>query len=102
MIVIDLVTTINRKNFIINEIRKKRAQQKPVVAMYSLMVIFDEKVGQFCIDLIEYRKKQDEEKKAKRNEVIEWETPTIEISNKELQNINLTHNKLYRYGKFLI
>lgn len=42
------------------------------------MVIFDEKVGQFCIDLIEYRKKQDEEKKAQRNEVIEWETPTID------------------------
>lgn len=78
VIIIDLVTPINRKNFIINEIRKKRAQQKPVVAMYSLMVIFDEKVGHFCIDLNEYRKKQDEEKKAQRNEVIEWETPTID------------------------
>ena len=78
VVIIDLVTTINRMNFIIKDIRNKKAKQKPVVAMYSLVVIFDEKVGQFCIELHEFRKKQDEEKKAQRNEEIVWKTPTID------------------------
>lgn len=78
VVVIDLVTTIKRKNFIINTIRNKRAKQKPVVAMYSLVVIFDEMVGQFCIDLCEFRKKQEEEKEAQRNVVYVRDTPTID------------------------
>lgn len=65
IIVIDLVTTIKRKDFIINDIRNKKAKQKPIVAMYSLVVIFDEKVGQFCIDLHAHRKRLEDEKKAK-------------------------------------
>lgn len=67
VIIIDLVTTIKRKNYIINSVRNKRVKQKPVIAMYSLVLIFDEMVGQFCIDLHEFRKKQEEEKKAQRN-----------------------------------
>ena len=78
VVIIDLVTTINRKNFIISDIRNKKAKQKPVVAMYSLVVIFDEKVGQFCIDLREYRRKQEEEKEVQRNEVYVRDTPTID------------------------
>lgn len=78
VVVVDLVTTVKRKNFIINTIRNKRAKQKPVVAMYSLVVIFDEKVGQFCIDLREFRKKQEEEKEAQRNVVYVRDTPTID------------------------
>ena len=78
VVVIDLVTTIKRKNFIINTIRNKRAKQKLVVAMYSLVVIFDEMVGQFCIDLCEFRKKQEEEKEAQRNVVYVRDTPTID------------------------
>ena len=78
VVIIDLVTTINRKNFIINDIRNKKAKQKPIVAMYSLMVIFDKNVGQFCIDLYELRKKQDDEKKAMRNVVPARDTPTVD------------------------
>lgn len=78
VVVIDLVTTVKRKNFIINTIRNKRAKQKPVVAMYSLVVIFDENVGQFCIDLREFRKKQEEEKEAQRNVVYVRDTPAID------------------------
>ena len=67
VIIIDLVTTIKRKNYIINSVRNKRVKQKPVIAMYSLVLIFDEMVGKFCIDLHEFIKKQEEEKKAQRN-----------------------------------
>ena len=67
VVIIDIVTTIKRKNYIINNVRNKRAKQKPVIAMYSLVLIFDEMVGQFCIDLHEFIKKQEEEKKAQRN-----------------------------------
>ena len=78
VVIIDLVTTINRKNFIINDIRNKKAKQKPIVAMYSLMVIFDKNVGQFCIDLHELRKKQDDEKKAMKNVVPARDAPTVD------------------------
>lgn len=78
VVIIDLVTTIKRKNYIVNTIRNKRAKQKPVVAMYSLVVICDERVGQYSIDLHEFRKKQEEEKEAQRNVVYVRDTPTID------------------------
>lgn len=78
VVVIDLVTTIKRKNNIINDIRNKKANQKPLVAMYSLVVIFDEKVGRFCINLHELREKQQEEKKAKETVRFVRDTPTID------------------------
>ena len=78
VIVIDIVTTINRKKYIINDIRKKKAAQKPLVAMYSIIVIFDEIVGQFCIDLGILREKQEEEKRAKKSRTYESWTPDID------------------------
>ena len=38
VVIIDIVTTIKRKNYIINTVRNKRAKQQPVIAMYSLVV----------------------------------------------------------------
>lgn len=78
VVVIDIITTINRKKYIINDIRKKKAAQKPLVAMYSLIVIFDEIVGQFCIDLGILREKQKEEKRAKKSRTYESWTPDID------------------------
>lgn len=78
VVVIDLVTSIKRKNYIINDIRAKRVKQKPVVAMYSLIVIFDEMVGKFCIDLRAFRKKQEEEKKRKEAVTVYRDTPAID------------------------
>lgn len=73
VVVIDLVTTIKRKNYIINDIRNKRAGQKPVVAMYSLVVIFDEIAGQFCIDLHILREKQEKGKNTENIQPIDEE-----------------------------
>ena len=78
VVIIDIVTTVKRKNYIINNVRNKRAKQKPVIAMYSLVVLFDKMVGQFCIDLHEFRKEQEEEKKAQRNVESVRDTPTID------------------------
>lgn len=81
VVVIDLVTTIKRKNYIISDIRNKKAQQKPLVAMYSLVVIFDEKVGQFCIDLHEFREKQQIEK---AKETVRFVRDTHTVDEEEL------------------
>ena len=78
VVVIDLVTTINRKNYIINDIRKKKVAQKPLIAMYSLVVIYDEIVGQFSVDLHVLREKQEEEKRAKKSRTYESWTPDID------------------------
>lgn len=64
IVVIDLVTTIQRKNNIIRDILNKKSEQKPLVTMYSLIIIFDEIVGQFCISLHILREKQEKEGKA--------------------------------------
>lgn len=78
VIVIDLVTTIKRKDYIINNIRIKKATQKPVIAMYSLVVIFDKKVGQFCIDLHALRQRQLEERRARRSAYSICKTQSID------------------------
>lgn len=78
VIVIDIVTSMKRKNYIINDIRKKKANQKPIVAMYSLMMIFDEMSGKFFIELGTLRTKQDEKKKMKKTTTFTRETPTID------------------------
>lgn len=76
--VIDIVTTIKRKNRIINDIRKLKGKQKPLIALYSLVVIFDGIVGQFCIDLHNLRTIQEKEKKATKEKTYVVPTPPID------------------------
>ncbi len=76
--VIDIVTPIKRKNRIINDIRELKIKQKPLIALYSLVVIFDEIVGQFCIDLHNLRMKQEKEKRSNKEKSYVVTTPTID------------------------
>lgn len=46
--------------------------------MYSLVVIYDEIVGQFSVDLHVLREKQEEEKRAKKSRTYESWTPDID------------------------
>lgn len=76
--VIDIVTTIKRKNRIINDIRKLKGKQKPLIALYSLVVIFDEIVGQFCIDLHNLQTRPEKEKIASNKKTYVVQTPLID------------------------
>lgn len=68
VIIIDIVSTTKRKNYIINDIRNKKSTLKPIVTMISLFLIFDDILGQYCIELEDIKKKKEEEKKAKKLE----------------------------------
>lgn len=65
IVVIDVFTTIKSKNYIIKEICSKKKEQNPLVLMYSLIVVYDENVGKFSVDLHVYREKEEEKKKIK-------------------------------------
>lgn len=68
--VIDIITSANRQNAIVQIIRNKRASQFPVISYYSLLKIMDEESSKFCIELIKLRKKEREEKESQRREVL--------------------------------
>lgn len=67
--VIDLITSANRQNTIVQSIRNKRSSQFPLISYYSLLKIMDEENTIFCFELIKLRNKQSEEKKQKEREV---------------------------------
>lgn len=74
--VIDLITSANRQNSIVQSIRSKRSSQFPLISYYSLFKIMDEETAKFCIELKKMHKKS-EDTKPRQKETLHT-TPTYD------------------------